>query len=66
MAVLNEILGLHNRPKAAVHSAHKLTGPEKKKKKKTPQHRQTQTFVQNMYSFIAAQQHVLGHLQDHH
>jgi len=33
-AVLNEILGLHNKPKAAVHSVHKLTGPKKKKKKK--------------------------------
>jgi len=32
--VLNEILGLHNEPKAAVHSVHKLTGPKKKKKKK--------------------------------
>jgi len=31
-AVLNEILGLHNKPKAAVHSVHKLTGPKKKKK----------------------------------
>jgi len=29
--VLNEILGLHNKPKAAVH---KLTGHKKKKKKK--------------------------------
>ena len=34
-AVLNEILGLHNKPKAAMHSVHKLTGPKKKKKKKT-------------------------------
>jgi len=33
-AVLNEILGLHNKPKAAVHSVHKLTGPKKKKKKR--------------------------------
>ena len=33
-SVLNEILGLHNKPKAAVHSVHKLTGPKKKKKKK--------------------------------
>jgi len=40
--VLNEILGLHNKPKAVVNSVHKLTGPkeeeeeeeEKKKKKK--------------------------------
>jgi len=32
-AVLNEILGLHNKPKAAVHSVHKLTGHKKKKKK---------------------------------
>jgi len=31
--VLNEILGLHNETKAAVHSVHKLTGPKKKKKK---------------------------------
>jgi len=31
-AVLNEILGLHNKPKAAVYSVHKLTGPKKKKK----------------------------------
>jgi len=30
-AVLNEILGLPNKPKAAVHSVHKLTGPKKKK-----------------------------------
>jgi len=29
--VLNEILGLHNKPKALVH---KLAGPKKKKKKK--------------------------------
>jgi len=29
-AVLNEILGLHNKPKAAVQSVHKLTGPKKK------------------------------------
>jgi len=36
VAVLNEILGLHNKPKAAVHSVHKLTGPKKKKKKKNP------------------------------
>jgi len=34
-AVLNEILGLHNKPKAAVHLVHKLTGPKKKKKKKS-------------------------------
>jgi len=34
VAVLNEILGLHNKPKAAVHSVHKLTGSMKKKKKK--------------------------------
>ena len=33
-AVLNEILGLHNKPKAAVH---KLTGPKKKKKHKALQ-----------------------------
>jgi hypothetical protein len=33
-AVLNEILGLHNKPKAAVHPEHKVTGPKKKKKKK--------------------------------
>jgi len=32
-AVLNEILGLHNKPKAAVHSVHKLTGPRNKNKK---------------------------------
>jgi len=32
--VLNEILGLDNKPTAAVHSVHKLTGPKKKKKKK--------------------------------
>jgi len=32
-AVLNEKLGLHNKPKAAVHLVHKLTGPKKKKKK---------------------------------
>ena len=32
-AVLNAILGLHNKPKAEVHSVHKLTGPKKKKKK---------------------------------
>jgi len=31
-AVLNQILGLHNKPKTAVHSVHKLTGPKKKKK----------------------------------
>ena len=31
-AVLNEILGLHNKPKAAVHLVHKVTGPNKKKK----------------------------------
>jgi len=30
-AVLNETLGLHNKPKAAVHN---LTGPKKKMKKK--------------------------------
>jgi hypothetical protein len=29
------ILGLHNKPKAAVHSVHKLMGPKKKKKKKS-------------------------------
>ena len=33
-AVLNEILGLHSKPKAVVHSVYKLTGPKKKKKKK--------------------------------
>ena len=33
-AVLNEILGLNCKPKAAVHSVHKLTGPKEKKKKK--------------------------------
>ena len=33
-SVLNEILGLHNKRKAAVHSVHKMTGPKKKKKKK--------------------------------
>jgi len=31
-AVLNEMLGLHNKPKAVVHSVHKLMGPKKKKK----------------------------------
>jgi hypothetical protein len=29
-AVLIDILGLHNKPKAAVHLVHKLTGPKKK------------------------------------
>jgi len=39
-AVLSEILGLHNKPKAAVPSVHKLTGPQqeeeemKKKRRK--------------------------------
>jgi len=27
-----EYLGLYNKPKAVVHSVHKLTGPKKKKK----------------------------------
>jgi ribosomal protein L12E/L44/L45/RPP1/RPP2 len=31
-AVLNEILGLHNKHKAVVHSVHKLTGKKKEKK----------------------------------
>jgi len=31
-AVLNEILGLHNKPKAALHSACELMSPKKKKK----------------------------------
>jgi hypothetical protein len=31
--VLNVIIGQHNKPKAAVHSA-EMTGPKKKKKKK--------------------------------
>jgi len=38
-AVLDEILGLHNKPKAAVHSVHKLTGHKKKKKKKKKKRR---------------------------
>jgi len=33
-AVLNETLGLHNKPKAPVHLVHKLTGPKKKEEKK--------------------------------
>ena len=33
-AVLSEIVGMHIKPKAAVHSMHKLTGPKKKKEKK--------------------------------
>jgi len=33
VAVLNETLGLHSKPKAAVHSVHKLTGPKKNKNK---------------------------------
>ena len=32
--LLNEILRLHNKPKAAVRSVHKLTGPKKKKNMK--------------------------------
>jgi len=32
-AVLNEILGLHNKPKAVVHLVHKLMGPKKTKMK---------------------------------
>jgi len=32
-AGLNDILGLHNKPKAEVQSVHKLTGPKKKKKR---------------------------------
>jgi len=36
-AVLNEILGLHNKPKAVVQPEHKLTGPKKRKKKKQQQ-----------------------------
>jgi len=40
-AMLNEILGLNNKPQAAVHSVHKVTGLKrrrrrKKKKKKKP------------------------------
>jgi len=31
-AGLNDILGLQNKPKAAVQSVHKVTGPKKKKK----------------------------------
>jgi len=33
-AVLSEILGLHNKPKAAVRSVHKLTDRKEKRKKK--------------------------------
>ena len=33
-AVLNDVLGLHNKPKAAVYSVLKLTDLKKKKKKK--------------------------------
>ena len=33
-AVLNDILGLHNKPKAAVRSVHKLTGRKKKKRRR--------------------------------
>ena len=33
-AALNDVLGLHKMPKAAVHSVHLLTGPKKKKEKK--------------------------------
>ena len=32
-AVLNEILGLHNKPKAMVYSVHKLTGEEEEEEK---------------------------------
>ena len=32
--MLNDILGLHNKPKAAVHSVDNLMGPKKMKKKK--------------------------------
>jgi hypothetical protein len=35
-AVLYEILVLHNKPKAVVHSVCNVTGPKKKKKKKRP------------------------------
>jgi len=42
-AELNEILGLHNKPKTPVLSVHKLTGPKKKKKKKKK--KVTNTFV---------------------
>ena len=33
-AVLSEILGLHNKPKAAVRSVHNLTDRKEKRKKK--------------------------------
>jgi len=40
--VLNEILGLQNKPKAVVHKVHELTGPKRKKKKKKQQQQQQQ------------------------
>jgi len=36
--VLNEILGLHSKPKAMVHPHHKPTGPKKKKKRRRSIH----------------------------
>jgi hypothetical protein len=46
-AVLNDILGLHNKPKAAVHSVHKLMGPKKKKKKKKTYKKKNQALCGN-------------------
>jgi len=43
--VLNDILGLHNKPKAVVHSVHNLTGPKKNNKKK-------KTFLTEIFLYL--------------
>jgi len=41
-AVWNEILGLHNKPKAVVHSVHKLMGPKKEEEEEEEKKKKNQ------------------------
>ena len=43
----NDILGLYNKSKAAVHSVRKLTGPKKKNKKKNKKKKKKKTKKKN-------------------
>jgi len=66
--VLNEILGLHNKPKAAVHSVHKLTGSKKKKKtkKKKKKKKMMMMMMMMMMVMMMSVSGNVDHVEDSH
>ena len=50
--VLNDIFRLHNKPKAAVHWVHKVTGPRKKKEEEEEEEEKEEEEKKNYYYYF--------------